>query len=181
MKAKINTRRLFFALWPTDQIRSIITDKFSQLQINPQGRVLRQHNLHMTLHFLGQVTDQQRCCMHDAALSVAEYSFQLQLDHFDQFPKAKVFWMGMKYVPTKLVRLHQALGSTLERCGFKSDVRPFFPHVTLMRKCHISQTEFNTDQFAPAISWRVDDFVLVESISDGREVNYQVIEKYPLS
>jgi 2'-5' RNA ligase len=171
------TLRLFFALWPTTKVRQSIVETFSRLPRQIKGRVIRPQNLHVTLHFVGQVTEPSKDCIHAAAQSVNAQTFQLNLDCFGHFPKAKIFWMGPQNVPAQLVHLHQKLGDAIADCGFKSETRPFSPHVTLMRKCSkpgIAQSDFS-------LPWRVEEFVLVESITCKEGVNYQVIEKYPLS
>jgi RNA 2',3'-cyclic 3'-phosphodiesterase len=180
MKNSIKTRRLFFALWPTEQVRQSILDEFSQLPML-KGRAMRPHNLHATLHFLGQVTAEDQDCMHHAALSITAEAFRLVLDRFDYFSRAKIFWMGAQNIPAELTQLHLELGAAIENCGFKRESRPYAPHVTLLRKCNKPGPAFILDQIDFSIPWQVEDFVLVESVSDAQGVNYQVIEKYPLS
>lgn len=177
MNNTIKTHRLFFALWPSDQVRQSIVDVFYSLPQKIKGRVMRPHNLHATLHFVGQVTEPTKDCMHVAAQSVNAEAFQLDLDCFGHFPKAKIFWMGTPNPPVQLVLLHKKLGAAIEDCGFNADTRPFSPHVTLMRK-HSGPVPAKTEFSIP---WRVEEFVLVESITYKEGVKYQVIEKYPLT
>ena len=177
MSNHIKTHRLFFALWPTDQVRQSIVELISQLPQQINGRVIQPQNLHETLHFVGQVTESTKDCMHAAAQSVNAQTFQLNLDCFGHFPKAKIFWIGSQTMPARLVHLHKKLGDAIADCGFKCETRPFSPHVTLMRKC----SKPGTAQRAFSLPWRVEEFVLVESITYKEGVNYQVIEKYPLS
>jgi len=176
MSNHIKTRRLFFALWPTDQVRQSIVEIFSQLPRQIKGRVIRPQNLHVTLHFVGQVTESTKDCMHAAAQSVSAEGVQLNLDCFGYFPKAKILWMGSQDIPAQLDHLHKKLGDVIADCGFKCDLRPFSPHATLMRKC----SKPDTAQSDFSLPWRVEEFVLVESITYKEGVNYQVIEKYPL-
>jgi 2'-5' RNA ligase len=173
----MKTHRLFFALWPTDQVRLSIVEIISQLPRQIKGRVIQPQNLHETLQFVGQVTEATKDCMHVAAQSVKAEAFQLELDNLGHFPKAKVFWMGSQNIPAQFTQLHKKLGVAIENCGFNSEARAFSPHITLMRKCSkpdVAQIEFS-------IPWRVEEFVLVESITYKEGVKYQVIEKYPLS
>ena len=177
MNNSIQTRRLFFALWPSDQVRQVIVKMLSSLPAQLDGRVMQQHNLHATLHYVGQVTESTKDCMHAAAQSVKAEAFQLNLDRFGLFPKAKIFWMGAQDTPDQLMQLHKNLGIAIEGCGFVVDKRAYSPHLTLLRKCRgpvPAQIEFS-------IPWHVEEFVLVESITYKEGVNYQVIEKYPLS
>ena len=177
MNNRQKTYRLFFALWPSDQVRQSIVQQLSCLSPRPSGRVVQTQNLHGTLHYVGQVTESTKDCMHAAARSVEAEAFQLDLDNFGHFPKAKIFWMGAQNLPVQLTQLHKKLGDAIGGCGFNTDTRPFSLHVTLMRKYRgpaPAQIDFS-------IPWRVEEFVLVESITHKEGVKYQVIEKYPLT
>ena len=89
-------QRLFFALWPTDVIREEIVSTFNQSpQSRLKGKRVLSSNLHITLHFIGYVTQQQRDCLHQAARSVMAAPFNLELDRYGHFYRARVFWMGL--------------------------------------------------------------------------------------
>jgi len=173
----IKTRRLFFALWPSYQIRQSIIESFSRLSLRTKGRITSSTNLHITLHYLGPVTDDIQECMHAAARSIKSAPFELQLDCYGYFPRAKVFWLGCRENPTELSHLYNQLGVAIEACGYHFEARAYAPHITLMRKC--AKPDLNLADFS--IPWRVDDFVLVESITTASGVHYQVIDKYALS
>lgn len=177
MNNRQKTHRLFFALWPSDQVRQSIVEQLSGLSPRLNGRVMQQQNLHVTLHFVGQVTESTKDCMHAAARSVDAEAFQLDLDKFGHFPKARIFWMGAQYLPVQLTQLHKKLGVAIEDCGFHIETRLFSPHVTLLRKC----SESIPAHVNFSIPWLVEEFVLVESITYKEGVKYQVIEKYPLT
>ena len=176
MNPSQKTHRLFFALWPIGRVRSSINDVFLKSP-QPAGRMMDEHNLHVTLHFLGQVTESERACLHAAAQSVKAVKFQINLDHFGRFAKAKIFWMGLDNIPVLLSQLHQALGDAIVGCGFKRDERSYAPHVTLMRKC--VNPVMPREDFV--INWCVDEFVLVESVQGVSGVEYRVVETYLLS
>jgi RNA 2',3'-cyclic 3'-phosphodiesterase len=177
MKDIPETRRLFFALWPSALTRQSIVETFSALAPPAKGRVIPSDNLHVTLHFVGQTTEDVQQCMHAAVQSVEVDEFELKLDCFGYFPRGKILWMGCSERVAGITRLHQALGTALERCGYQSETRAYTPHVSLMRKCvtpEISQGNFS-------IPWRVNEFALVESVNVDNGVLYRVIESYPLS
>ena len=172
----IKTHRLFFALWPSEQVRQSIVEVLSSLPPQVNGRVIQQQNLHATLHYVGQVAESTKDCMHAAAQSVKAEAFQLNLDRLGLFPKAKIFWMGAQNTPDQLMQLHVKLGTALEDCGFVTDERAFSPHFTLLRKCRGPVPE----NINFSIPWRVEEFVLVESITYKEGVKYQVLERYSL-
>ena len=172
----IKTHRLFFALWPSEQVRQSIVEVLSSLPPQVNGRVIQQQNLHATLHYVGQVAESTKDCMHAAAQSVKAEAFQLNLDRLGLFPKAKIFWMGAQNTPEQLMQLHKKLGLALEDCGFVTDKRAYVPHLTLLRKCR----EPVPENINFSIPWRVEEFVLVESITYKEGVKYQVLERYSL-
>ena len=176
MNNSIKTHRLFFALWPSDQVRQSIVEQLSGLSPRLNGRVMQQQNLHITLHFVGQVTESTKDCMHAAAQSVEAEGFQLNLDRLGLFPKAKIFWMGAQNTPEQLMQLHVKLGTALEDCSFVTDKRAFAPHLTLLRNCRGPVPE----NMNFSIPWRIEEFVLVESITYQEGVKYQVLERYSL-
>ena len=177
MVADTQTSRLLFALWPDDQVRQSINVAFSAVYIPDNCRVIQPENWHITLHFVGQVTHETKDCLHHAALAIKNQPFLINLDCFCCFKKAKIFWMGCQSLPVELAQLHKNLGASLANCGYQYESREYKAHVTLMRKC-VSSVNSPEDFSIP---WFVDEFCLVESISDPRGVNYQVIEKYPLA
>jgi len=173
-----NTHRVFFALWPDDAIRKQITEAFEQSSINKkQGRIVRPDNLHITLHFIGNVNQQKLDCLHNVAQTVKADSFNLELNHYGYFQKPKVLWMGLKQNPKALEALHKDLGESLAACDYQIESRPYAPHITLMRK--LAKPE-KLENIKPII-WQANEFVLVESISVEGGVHYKVRERYSLA
>ena len=173
----MKTRRLFFALWPSDNVRQSIIKASKPSMHKLKGRIIKPDRLHITLHFIGPVNDDLRQCMHEAALTVSGKPFELDLDYLGQFFRARILWMGVRKIPDELGQLHNDLGEALSACGYQCDRRPFSPHITLMRKC--IKPVFDQPEFS--IPWRIDEFVLVESVQDKKGVSYRVLEKYSLN
>jgi len=169
--------RVFFALWLEDDTRQQIVKTFEQSsQYKMKGRVLRSDNLHITLHFIGSVSNSKMDCMHKLAQSVDGTAFNLVLDHYGYFYKPKVLWIGLKEVPSALAELHEELGKALAECDYQMEHRPYAPHVTLMRKL----TRPGELEKIEPVNWAVKDFVLVESIPVADGVHYEVRQRYPL-
>lgn len=173
----MKTRRLFFALWPTEQVRQSVIEAAKPVIQELDGRIIDPHNLHITLHFIGQVNEDIKDCMHAAARAVEGKSFKLELNRFGHFSRAKIFWMGSQDTPAKLIQLHDRLAKELSKCGYQCDKRPYNPHITLLRK--VARREIKKQAFS--IPWQVNDFALVESVQGTDGVEYLVIEQYPLS
>ena len=169
------THRLFFALWPDNAVRRQLASLQRQLP-KKAGRPVPAGNLHITLHFLGAQSDEAMSCVREAARSVIAGTFGIQLDIFGYFRKAGIFWLGCRDTPEELNHLYRSLGDALIPCKYEPEARPYRPHITLLRKNHSPIVPFPE----ASISWQVEDFVLVESVSTPEGVRYEVLERYSL-
>jgi len=176
LAVKNKKRRLFFALWPSVQVRESVVEAARPLVHEMDACAIAAKNFHITLHFIGSITDDVKDCVHQAARSVTFEPFDLSLDRFGFFGKAKIFWIAAQTMPAELKLLHKNLGAALSACDFQPDPRPYSPHVSLLRK--VKTSAIDSPEFS--INWHVDEFVLVESVSVPEGVDYKVIEKYPL-
>lgn len=168
-------KRLFFALWPDEEVRARLADLQSRLP-QDQGRWVHPEDLHITLQFLGAVEPGQQACIAEAARAVRGEPFQLLIDQLDFFPRPQIVWAGVEEVPAPLKRLVEALGRNLQRCGFEPEKRAYRPHVTLLRKT----TPMASRRLPEPIPWKVDHFVLVESRPGGDPPWYRPLEGWAL-
>ncbi|MCW8934234.1 MAG: RNA 2',3'-cyclic phosphodiesterase [Gammaproteobacteria bacterium] len=170
-----DTKRLFFALWPDDTIRNEISQTFlCSAYSKAEGQRYNFQNLHLTLHFLGNASEEQYSCFLEAAEKVKFTEFTLSLDKFSVFEKAKVFWLGVSDIPAELKQLHYELGEVLTHCGYKGDDRIYTPHVTLMRKIK----HFVVEKKAREVSWPISQFALVESVTENGAILYKPVKFY---
>lgn len=167
------TQRLFFALWPDDAVRNSIASFAKQAAEHHQGKRVRTDNLHLTLAFLGNVDDIQRDCVEAMASSLTMTSFSLCLEHTGIFPRPKVLWLGVKENPDALMQLAASLRQGAQDCGVQLNDKGFNPHVTLMRKV----TQLHDVELEP-IHWKVNNFCLVQSISQPEGVEYRVVKSW---
>ena len=180
----MKTHRLFFALWPTEQVMHSIIEICSQLPEAFQSRLTAANNWHVTLHFVGAASNDEKDCLRHAARhfvaaarQVNVAPFEYTLDCFGFFPKSGIVWMGTRAVPSALRQLQHELGRHIEQCDYAVEKRAYTPHLTLMKKCRQPLAE----QPVFSIPWLVDEFALVESSIDQYGVNYQLIEKFSLA
>ncbi len=167
--------RLFFALWPDDDVRLQIVENLRKLDLDRnKNRLVSNNNLHLTLHFVGNVSITKMKCLDWQARQVIAEKFDLSLDYSGYFKKPKVLWLGCRTVPRALIDLQQNLGREIAECEYTPEERPYSPHVTVARKIYHAPEPV---EFAP-ISWQVDRFVMVESISDVAGVRYEVVKSY---
>lgn len=165
------TRRLFFALWPDDEIRRGIVERRDMLGPVSRKRV-PDANLHMTLAFLGDLPAEQVPDIERAADSLHCPAFGLTLDRFGWFARAGVVWLGGEATDPARA-LADSLGEAVRVLGIALDTRPLVPHVTLFRKVR-RRPDFPAPDPLP---WAAGQFSLVESIP-GRP--YQVLRSWAL-
>jgi RNA 2',3'-cyclic 3'-phosphodiesterase len=167
-------RRLFFALWPDAAVRTqIVRATREPVRLSGGGRPVPKDRLHVTVAFLGGLTE--------AGLEVARSvppiavgPFDLALDRLGVFANGGVLWLGPSTVPAALVELERKLWNDLEEHGFMREERIYQPHVTLARRARPVEAE------VPALQWHVTELALVESLPDGRNVHYEVLETWRL-
>lgn len=98
---------------------------------------VERENLHWTLHFLGEIDDQEVyevCQAVERAAAVD--SFSLAAEGIGAFPsnnRPRTLWLGAASGADRMVELHRALGAQLEPLGFRGETRRFVPHFTLGR------------------------------------------------
>lgn len=172
-----STERLFFALWPDQQVRQALSESCSGLSsLVGQGKLVNPLNLHITLHFLGNIPVGKIDCFIRQAQSVKADCFQLSINQCGFFKKPKICWLGPAETPAALNLLHKQLGKQIQHCGFQPEHRPYRPHVTMVRKIKQAiKPELND-----VIHWQVNRFVLVESISWSGSVEYRIKSSFPL-
>jgi len=124
--------RLFVALPFPDEVK----DRLLALKIPeiPGMRRIAGQELHLTLHFLGEVAAGD--AVREALASVQMSAFTITIMGVGRFPpegQPTVLWAGVENSPS-LTAFHQSIGSALTKAiGFQPEARPYSPHITLAR------------------------------------------------
>ena len=165
--------RVFFALWPDDATRAAISRATRDAVSLSGGRPIAKDRLHVTVAFLGELPA--------AGLDVARGAppipvgaFDLVLDAVGLWPESKILWLAPSAPPEALGHLEARLWDALAERGFHTEDRVYRPHMTLARRARPVEITVEPVPFA------VRDLVLVESFPDGRNVHYEVLERWPL-
>lgn len=171
-----NTQRLFFALWPDDEVRSGLASLVRELAAQCGGRAMAPDNLHATLAFLGNVPRARVAEFVALADALAASPFELALDIVDYWRHNRIVWAGAQVVPPALSDLAAAMRRGLEALAWPADDRPFAAHVTLLRNARRGPAA----RAARLPVWRVRDFVLVESTQQAGGVRYTPLRRWAL-
>ncbi len=137
--------RTFIALELDESLQRFLGEIISQAARElPNLRWVDPAGIHLTLAFLGELTDDQLTAAISASEVAAQkaipFEYRLKgLGIFGSPNQPRVIWMGVEEQPSgqvegsPLQRLHRALNKELEQRGFEVEKRPFSPHLTLAR------------------------------------------------
>lgn len=164
-------KRLFFALWPSEEVRKACADL---LRGRLGGKRVRAANLHVTLVFLGSLDKTQQAAVSEAAGRIAMQPFALSFDRLSFWKKPGVLCLEATQAVPALSNLVAQLNAAAGLAEITVDERPYRPHVTLLRK---AGQALNLE-FQP-VEWPADGFCLVESCSTPYGVEYRVLQRWP--
>lgn len=141
------------------------------------GRRIRDDSIHLTLAFVGDVDSARLAELLAPPAELAVARFTLTFDCWGCWPRNGIAWVAPSRVPDALRELAARTETWLREAGFEMDVRPFNPHVTLVRKALCAPLPGST----PSIEWQVEDFVLVRSTLAPDGSRYETIGRWPLA
>lgn len=101
-----------------------------------KGRWKYSGNLHLTLKFLDEITDEQRNAIDEKLTGICMrtkpfYLFPEKAGMFEGKDNVRVLWLGLGGETDKLSALQKEIDSRLAEIGFAPDRRPFTPHITI--------------------------------------------------
>ena len=107
-----------------------------QTDINIDAKPVAAKNLHFTLQFLGEISEELAEKVSSALKKIEFTSFDLTLKGVGAFPNPKnprVVWIGTdEQGGDMLIEISKKVGAVLEPLGLISD-KPFKPHITIFR------------------------------------------------
>ncbi len=168
----------FFALWPDAGLAQALSGRIPLWRESFGGGIRKTtaaSDLHLTLVFMGALSDGERKEVLSIAQGLAAQAFVLRLDRLGSFHRSKTLWLAPASVPPELSDLVAELRSRLETA--RIPVRgsgAFSPHLTLAR---LTEPPSGESRVIEPIDWRVTDFGLARS-QPGPP--YQIVERWPL-
>ena len=153
------------------------------------ARWTRPEGIHLTLKFLGEISDAQVESVKEALAGLAELrKFPVEVRRFGFFPEARrprVFWAGVD-APEALATLAARVEQAMEGLGFPREHRAFNPHLTLAR--------FKIPRPHPELAALVEklkdlsfgrfeasEFFLFESRLSPQGAQYRKVARFPIA
>jgi 2'-5' RNA ligase len=128
--------RIFIALDIPAEIRKNLADYMQRARsYAPDARWARVEGLHVTLKFVGEVSEELGQKMKNALAQVKAEPFTVRFEGVGFFPNpraARVFWAGVDGGEA-LPRLASAVDVVLEKLGIGREEKAYHPHLTLAR------------------------------------------------
>jgi len=106
-----------------------------QTELNIKAKPVELHNMHFTVQFLGEVSEEMVGKISDALNNIEFSSFSISFASIGVFPKPnspRVIWIGADDGFNELEKLAEMIRSKLSDIGFSPD-KKFKPHVTIFR------------------------------------------------
>ncbi|MYD15087.1 MAG: RNA 2',3'-cyclic phosphodiesterase, partial [Gemmatimonadetes bacterium] len=133
---RLKPLRLFFALWPPEDVRERLWESLAPLRrARPGVRWVPPERYHVTLRFLGDTPTGLLPSLKLAADALGEHrAFRAGFTGPGVFPPRgapRVFWVGI--TPGPLPRMRGILDAALTREGIAPERRRFTPHITVGR------------------------------------------------
>jgi len=183
--------RIFVAINLSSDIKKLLVRKQKQWKDLPATWV-EEENLHITLVFLGELTDIElgEACMAVKSAVAQHQPFDIQLEKIDYGPDDKIppkfIWVSGQKSPELSALKDNVQNALLEKINFLPEYRGFTPHITLAR-IHTMEWRQIEPEERPEVAESVDLAFTVESIEvmeshlSKSGPQYTIIESFPLA
>lgn len=174
--------RLFIAVKLNDEVKDFLSEAIQRLKVIASGgHFTHKENLHLTLVFLGEVSDEKLGAVKSAMDRVSGKSFRLSVKGFGRFKRrgGDIHWAGV-IMNDALLTLQKQLNIELKTEGFPLEEREFSPHLTLGRELRIPDAK--TELFGSLNGEKHEMTVIKISLMkseriDGRLVYTEIYQK----
>ncbi|HAF14077.1 MAG TPA: RNA 2',3'-cyclic phosphodiesterase [Blastocatellia bacterium] len=184
--------RVFCAVEIPESVRQRVLQHVASLRAavpDAHASWSRDPNLHLTLKFLGEIsqTSVQKFSNAASRAVVGCAPFTILLGQTGAFPKdssPRVLWIGVNDAVGKLAKLHARLEDESVNAGFKKEERDFNPHLTVarLRQPRHARTLVSAHMqmgFEPA-EITVSELLVIRSELGSEGSKYTVISRHPL-
>ncbi|HVT97244.1 MAG TPA: RNA 2',3'-cyclic phosphodiesterase [Acidobacteriaceae bacterium] len=141
---------------------------------------------HVTLQFLGQVSDERATCVYEQLKTIRASQVPICIDGLGFFDRAGVFWAGVTLTP-ELLALQQFVTAAMRHCEFTPEDRPYSPHITLARAkgrgskaLQPLQKALEKNKTPLHAEFTAEEFLLYESFPGPKGSRYEIRARFPL-
>jgi len=180
--------RSFIAINLPEEIKSYLANFIRKIKRKNKADFIKwveEKNLHLTLHFLGNLEKRQLEQI-DQILSfvVSKYrSFNLEIKEIDAFPnlsQPKVLYIKcQERNKDSLKKLREEIGEGIKKIGLKIDKRSWQPHVTIARVKKSIKLKIEGLKL-PNLIFKVESIELMRSDLQKDGPVYSIISSYNL-
>ena len=106
-----------------------------QTELNIKAKPVELHNMHFTVQFLGEVSEEMIRKISDTLSGIEFSAFSISFASIGVFPNPnspRVIWIGTNDGVNELEKLAETIRTKLSHLGFSPD-KKFKPHVTIFR------------------------------------------------
>lgn len=178
--AESNKTRCFVALKIPDSIKKKI-HKIQDMLPGFYGKFTELENLHLTLKFLGEVSDEKIKNIKEKLREIKGTKFEIKIKGLGVFSESfvKIIWLHL----VGGEKLQKIIDAKLEEIDFASENR-FMSHLTIARvKTIRDRRKFLEELYdikVPEIEFNVREFYLIRSVLEKSGPRYTVLEEYKL-
>ncbi len=170
---------------PPDAARGLFDSLSAYRPKFPGARWVDPNQFHFTLKFLGETAEERAEGFISALGLVAggRKAFFVELAGLGTFPSEKgaVLWAGVSCGGGELEALAGSVETALEPLKFRTDDRPFVPHLTLARFAGSPPNIPDLTTGGPKTTFLVDRMALVESVLKTGGAEHRVLREFPLA
>ena len=170
--------RTFIAIELEEEVKDHLAEAQAEAQkLCKKGNYTPKENFHITLHFLGEIEEDDMEYLQDAMYETARRNrpFTLTLDKIGFFPRGNkgIMWAGIER-NNHLQRLFSTLEKSLEQQGFARERKGLSPHITLGREVepHRSFVDVQKSTKIEPMKVAVRRISLMESVRKGPKLVY---------
>lgn len=153
--------RLFVALDIPQDVRARISAFAERVRpLCPQARWARVEGLHVTLKFIGEISDERVPQITKALSAIKGAPFDVTFENVGFFPSAKsprVFWIGV-HAGDALSQLAFSVSESLAAIGIPREDKNYSPHLTLARTGSSRDLDHNLKALTSLVTSEVETF-----------------------
>jgi len=170
------THRIFFAVDLPAELKTKLLSYQDRLTM-VDGNAIKAENFHITLTFLGSVSESKIDRILDHLKLQPASPFEISLQRPLYLSQSKILALSVEFGAERLLAVKKNLDNQLQSVThFDIEKRRYQPHVSLFRK--VEQLADNIPLFEQ--TFKVKRLTLMASVPSKKSVRYETIEEWPL-